>query len=190
MDGIRYTPGLYSRRLFHKSIKELKLNEKKPPKIGYITKTSSGRKRLEFVSDAEEECEKSNQNAKKRQNNRGKHSDDAERTRNEASMWSEEVRQFRSATEFFLPQKYVYINCDFKNWVATLYIGEKQDVRKLYKAIASVNPSTPNMWAVVASQIEGKSAEECFNKYWERHPTPKKGTLGLFLPLHDTHARA
>ena len=74
--------------------------------------------------------------------------------------------------------------------MTTLYFGEKQDVRKLYKAIASVNPSTPNMWAVVASQIEGKSAEECFNKYWERHPTPKKGILEYFFlfKIH-THVR-
>lgn len=94
MDGIRYTPGLYSRRLFHRSKKEPKANDVESPQVGHITRSNSGTKRLKFVSGVEEECENLNQNGRKRQNDSRKDTDGAGQTQNEASRWSEEVRQF------------------------------------------------------------------------------------------------
>ena len=81
-------------------------------------------------------------------------------------------------------EQHFCIDC-LLGWV--LYVGSSEtgtieiaetrcDLQRAY--LVAEDPTAPNFWHNVAQHVPGKTAQECQNRLWAAHPTPKASKGG------------
>lgn len=61
-------------------------------------------------------------------------------------------------------------------WALYSAAEARSDLQRAY--LVAEDPTAPNFWHNVAQHVPGKTAQECQNRLWAAHPTPKASKGG------------